>query len=214
MPACTGRTLPKHKGGEARAYTCAQDLLGTARIVPAVEQVEGHAYFRNQYVIAWCKRQVAQTHHPFARARCVHRQSAQPACSIAGCRHAAVMMVAAALSMYVLPCMLSGPQPAYPRQASFQKGLKRRSTRQGGMLHPKPQSWRWVMHAGACAQGIHVTTYSPLGTPDPNSVSLQPNLPVEVPPPTKDALVARIAQKHGKHAAQVRAHAACLLLTP
>ena len=40
---------------------CMQDLLSTARIPPAVEQIEGHAYLRNDYVIAWCKSQVLTT---------------------------------------------------------------------------------------------------------------------------------------------------------
>ena len=56
-----------------------------------------------------------------------------------------------------------------------------------------------------------MTTYSPLGTPDPNSVTLQPNVPVEVPPPTKDPLVQQIAEKHGKHVAQVHVPLACHL---
>lgn len=50
-------------------------------------------------------------------------------------------------------------------------------------------------------QGMHVTAYSPLGTPDSASMT---NRDKQVPVLLKDPLVLKIAEKHNKNPAQVR----------
>lgn len=58
-------------------------------------------------------------------------------------------------------------------------------------------------------QGIHLTAYSPLGTPD--SAAMQ-NRGEETPHLMSDPAVKKIADKHGKHTAPVSLHTHCLLV--
>ncbi len=51
---------------------------------------------------------------------------------------------------------------------------------------------------------MHVTAYSPLGTPDSASMT---NRDKNVPVLLHDPLVQKVSKKHGKNPAQVRAHA-------
>lgn len=68
-----------------------------------------------------------------------------------------------------------------------------------------PRAW----HVHMCSQGMHVTGYSPLGTPDSASITHRDK---EVPLLLKDPIVMAIAEKHNKQPAQVPA--LLLLNTP
>ena len=168
-----------------------QDLLTYARIQPVMNQIEVHPYMRNNYNIDFCRSKVRVA---LCTPCSVHLTSSQFH-DLKGCQP--IMVGAAAAAAVVL----SSVPPDLPDTREL--------------------CWRALLFQSPCvpcilcthlprlsqnptagdAQGIKVTAYSPLGSPDSASMM---NRKADMPNLLHDSVLEGIAKKHSKPPAQAR----------